>query len=54
MIEILGWFWTSAILVISVGLVLLLIGIYNSLVRLRQTVRQGLADIDARSRGRDA
>jgi LemA protein len=52
MIDILGWFWTSAILVISLGTVLLLIAIYNSLVRLRQTVRQGVADIDAQLRQR--
>lgn len=52
MIDILGWFWTSALLVIGVGLVLLLIGIYNTLVRLRQNVRQGAADIDAQLRQR--
>lgn len=52
MIDILGGFWTSAILVIVVGLALLLIGIYNSLVRLRQNVRQGVADIDAQLRQR--
>ena len=52
MIEILGWFWTSAILVIAVGTVLLLIAIYNNLVRLRQNVRQGVADIDAQLRQR--
>jgi LemA protein len=52
MVDILGWFWTSAILVIVVALVLLLIGIYNNLVRLRQNVRQGVADIDAQLRQR--
>ena len=52
MIEILGWFWTSAIVVIAVALVALLIGIYNRLVSLRQGVRQGLADIDAQLRQR--
>ena len=52
MIDILGWFWTSAILVIAVALVLLLIGIYNTLVRLRQNVHQGRADIDAQLRQR--
>ena len=52
MIDILGWFWTSAILVIAVGTVVLLIAIYNNLVRLRQTVRQGVADIDAQLRQR--
>lgn len=52
MVDILGWFWTSAILVIALGLGLLLIGIYNTLVRLRQNVRQGVADIDAQLRQR--
>jgi LemA protein len=52
MIDILGWFWTSAILVIAVASVLLVIGIYNNLVRLRQGVRQGVADIDAQLRQR--
>ncbi len=52
MIEIFGWFWTSAILVIAVGAVLLVIGIYNNLVGLRQGVRQGVADIDAQLRQR--
>jgi LemA protein len=52
MVDILGWFWTSAILVITVGVVLLVIGIYNSLVRLRQNVHQGRADIDAQLRQR--
>lgn len=52
MIEILGWFWTSAIVVIAAGLVALLIGIYNRLVSLRQGVRQGVADIDAQLRQR--
>ncbi len=52
MIDILGWFWTSAILVIVVVSVIVLIGIYNNLVRLRQGVRQGVADIDAQLRQR--
>jgi LemA protein len=52
MVDILGWFWTSAILAIAVVLALLLIGIYNTLVRLRQNVRQGVADIDAQLRQR--
>ncbi|MBV7259725.1 LemA family protein [Erythrobacter crassostreae] len=50
MFDIIGLFWTSAILVIVVGLVLLVIGIYNRLVGLRQNVRQGVADIDAQLR----
>lgn len=52
MIEIFGWFWTSAIVVIAVAVVVLLIGIYNKLVRLMQGVRQGVADIDAQLRQR--
>lgn len=52
MIEIIGLFWTSAILVIAVILGAVLIGIYNRLVRLRQGVRQGVADIDAQLRQR--
>lgn len=52
MIDILGWFWTSAILVIVVVSVIVLIGIYNNLVGLRQGVRQGVADIDAQLRQR--
>lgn len=52
MIDVLGWFWTSAILVIAVGTVVLLIATYNQLVRLRQNVRQGVADIDAQLRQR--
>ncbi|MEP3050153.1 MAG: LemA family protein [Erythrobacter sp.] len=52
MVDILGWFWTSAIFVIVIGLVLLLISIYNRLVSLRQNVRQGVADIDAQLRQR--
>lgn len=52
MIDIIGWFWTSAILVIAAVLVLILIGIYNRLVGLRQGVRQGVADIDAQLRQR--
>jgi LemA protein len=52
MVDILGWFWTSAVLVILVALALLVIGIYNNLVSLRQNVRQGVADIDAQLRQR--
>ena len=52
MADILGWFWTSALLVIVVVLALLLIGIYNKLVGLRQAVHQGTADIDAQLRQR--
>lgn len=52
MIDILGWFWTSAILVIIAALALLLIAIYNNLVRLRQSVLQGAGDIDAQLRQR--
>lgn len=52
MFEILGWFWTSAIVVISVAVIFLLIGIYNQLVALRQNVHQGVADIDAQLRQR--
>ncbi|BDI60874.1 LemA family protein [Qipengyuania nanhaisediminis] len=52
MVEIFGWFWTSALLVLVVGGVLLLIGIYNRLVGLRQNVNQGRADIDAQLRQR--
>jgi len=52
MVDILDSFWTSAMLVIAVALALLLIGIYNNLVRLRQSVRQGVADIDAQLRQR--
>ncbi|MEM9085534.1 MAG: LemA family protein [Pseudomonadota bacterium] len=52
MVEIFGWFWTSAIVVIAVAGAFLLIGIYNQLVGLRQNVRQGVADIDAQLRQR--
>lgn len=52
MIEIFGWFWMSAIAVITIGAILLVIGIYNNLVGLRQNVRQGVADIDAQLRYR--
>jgi LemA protein len=52
MVDILGWFWTSAVLVLVVGVVVLLIAIYNNLVRLRQNVAQGVADIDAQLRQR--
>lgn len=52
MIDILGWFWSSALLVIVLAVLALIIGIYNNLVRLRQNVRQGVADIDAQLRQR--
>ena len=52
MVEIFGWFWTSAILVIVIGLIVTVIGIYNNLVDLRQNVKQGVADIDAQLRQR--
>ncbi|MEO0461546.1 MAG: LemA family protein [Pseudomonadota bacterium] len=52
MVELFGYFWSSAILVIVVVLVFVLIGIYNRLVSLRQNVRQGVADIDAQLRQR--
>lgn len=52
MVEIFGWFWTTAIVVIAVASVLLVIGIYNQLVGLRQNVNQGVADIDAQLRQR--
>ncbi len=40
------------VLVVVVALVLMLIGVYNRLVGLRQSVNQGLADIDAQLRQR--
>jgi len=43
---------TIVILAVLVILALILIGIYNRLVSLRQTVRQGEADIDAQLRQR--
>ena len=49
---ILSVFWTSALVVIVVGLAILIIAIYNTLVRLRQSCRQGVADIDAQLRQR--
>ena len=52
MVEIFGWFWTSAIIVLVVATIGLIIGIYNRLVALRQNVRQGVADIDAQLRQR--
>ncbi len=52
MVDILGWFWTSAILVIAVVLVVMLVAIYNRLVGLRQNVNQDVADIDAQLRQR--
>lgn len=50
--DILGWFWSSAMLVIGLVVLVVIIGIYNNLVRLRQNVRQGVADIDAQLRQR--
>ena len=52
MVDIFGWFWTSAIFVIVVVGVFAIISIYNTLVRLRQNVNQGRADIDAQLRQR--
>jgi LemA protein len=52
MVDILGWFWTSAIFVIVFGSLVGIIAIYNTLVRLRQNVNQGRADIDAQLRQR--
>lgn len=52
MVDIFGWFWTSAIFVIAFVGVFGVIAIYNTLVRLRQNVRQGRADIDAQLRQR--
>lgn len=46
-----GWFVWIGIAVVAV-LLMLLIGIYNNLVGLRQGVRQGVADIDAQLRQR--
>lgn len=40
------------LLVVLAGFALFIIGIYNNLVRLRQGVRQGIADIDAQLRQR--
>lgn len=46
-------FWTLVIVGGAVGfLAVLVIGIYNNLVGLRQNVRQGIADIDAQLRQR--
>ena len=50
--DILSGFWTSAILVLAVLLVLMVIAIYNRLVSLRQNCRQGVADIDVQLRQR--
>lgn len=44
------WLWT--VLAVVVALAVLVIGIYNALVGLRQNVRQGVADIDAQLRQR--
>lgn len=52
MVDIFGWFWTSAVLVIVFGSLIGIITIYNTLVRLRQNVNQGRADIDAQLRQR--
>ncbi|MEO1221999.1 MAG: LemA family protein, partial [Pseudomonadota bacterium] len=52
MVDIFGWFWTSAVFVIVFGSLFGIIVIYNTLVRLRQNVRQGRADIDAQLRQR--
>lgn len=52
MVDILGWFWTSAVFVIVFGSLFGIISIYNTLVRLRQNVNQGRADIDAGLRQR--
>ncbi|MEE4537710.1 MAG: LemA family protein [Erythrobacter sp.] len=43
---------TIIVIVVVGGLALLVIGIYNRLVGLRQNVRQGVADIDAQLRQR--
>ena len=45
-------FWLWAVLAVVVAIALLVIGIYNNLVGLRQNVRQGVADIDAQLRQR--
>lgn len=52
MVDIFGWFWTSAVFVIVFGSLFGIITIYNTLVRLRQNVNQGRADIDAQLRQR--
>ena len=44
-----GWI---IVLVVLVVIAVLVIGIYNRLVSLRQRVRQGVADIDAQLRQR--
>ena len=49
MVDILGWFWTSAVLVIGAFIVIMLISTYNRLVGLRQNVRQGVAACVRRS-----
>ncbi|MEW4448235.1 LemA family protein [Qipengyuania sp. JC766] len=49
---ILSTFWTSALVVLAVGLAILLIVIYNRLVALRQNCHQGVADIDVQLRQR--
>jgi LemA protein len=46
--NIIGW----VLLAVVVALLLVVIGIYNNLVGLRQSVRQGIGDIDAQLRQR--
>jgi LemA protein len=50
--EVASAFWTSVVLFLGAGLVILLIVIYNRLVAQRQNVKQGVADIDAQLRQR--
>lgn len=50
--DILSTFWGSAAVVIAVAIAILMILVYNKLVALRQTCRQGVADIDAQLRQR--
>lgn len=45
-------FWVWIVLAVVAAIVLLVIGIYNNLVGLRQNVNQGVADIDAQLRQR--
>lgn len=48
-----GWMvWVGIIAAIGVVIAVIVIGIYNNLVGLRQSVRQGVADIDAQLRQR--
>lgn len=46
--DLLGW----VVIGLGVAVLLMVIGIYNNLVGLRQSVRQGVADIDAQLRQR--